>query len=109
MNLPNYTFKKRRDKIHIIANILEIATDGALKTQIMYKANLSFTQLKTYLKFMLKIKLLSTKILDKREIYSITSKGKVFLQNYYEMISLLQIKNTPKNDIEVSSPFLLKG
>lgn len=39
---------KRRDKIDIIAEITNIAKDGALKTQIMYKANLSFSQLNIY-------------------------------------------------------------
>ena len=36
-----------------MADILEIAKEGTLKTQIMYKANLSFTQLSDYLSFML--------------------------------------------------------
>ena len=51
---------KRRDKLYIIAEILEIAKEGILKTQIMYRANLSFTQLNEYLKFMLKINLLES-------------------------------------------------
>src|SRR5512136_1574964 len=52
------TTSKRRDKLRIIAEILEIAKNGTLKTQIMYKANLSFAQLNEYLKFMLKIRLM---------------------------------------------------
>jgi hypothetical protein len=31
--------QKRRDKLYIIAEILEIAKEGVLKTQIMYRAN----------------------------------------------------------------------
>ena len=38
---------------HIMADIMEIAREGALKTQIMYKANLSFTQLNNYIAFLL--------------------------------------------------------
>ena len=40
---------KRRDRLYIIAEILEIAREGTLKTQVMYRANLSFTQLNDYL------------------------------------------------------------
>jgi predicted transcriptional regulator len=36
-----------------MAAIIEIAIEGTLKTQIMYKANLSFTQLTEYLPLML--------------------------------------------------------
>jgi predicted transcriptional regulator len=46
--LNSYLFDvktKRRDKLSIIAEILEIAKNGTLKTQIMYRANLSFAQL----------------------------------------------------------------
>jgi len=42
--------RKRRDRLHIIAKILQTAKDGALKTPIMYKANLSFAQLNEYFK-----------------------------------------------------------
>jgi predicted transcriptional regulator len=52
---------KRRDKLSIISEILEIAKEGTLKTQIMYKANLSFAQLNDYLKFMVKTSLLQLK------------------------------------------------
>jgi predicted transcriptional regulator len=48
---------KRRDKLYIIAEILEIAKEGTLKTQIMYRANLSFTQLNDYLKIYVKNKI----------------------------------------------------
>ena len=37
--------RKRRDRLYILAEILAIAKNGYLKTQIMYRANLSFAQL----------------------------------------------------------------
>ena len=58
------TPSKRRDKLCIIAEILEIAKEGSLKTQIMYKANLSFTQLNDYLKYMLKTTLLKKFVIE---------------------------------------------
>ena len=49
------TSRKRRDHLDIIAEMLEVARDGALKTKIMYEANLSFAQLNEYLSFLLEI------------------------------------------------------
>lgn len=40
---------KRRDKLDIMAEILDITREETLKTQVMYRANLSFTQLNNYL------------------------------------------------------------
>jgi predicted transcriptional regulator len=40
---------KRRDRHDIVAEILETAKGGAIKTHIMYKARLSFGQLSEYL------------------------------------------------------------
>ena len=71
---------KRRDKLYILAEILEIAKEGTLKTQIMYRANLSFTQLNDYLRFMLKISLLEKVLRNDRDTYRATDKGLDFIQ-----------------------------
>jgi predicted transcriptional regulator len=100
---------KRRDKLYIIAEILEIARDGTLKTQVMYRANLSFTQLNEYLEFMLKISLLEKIAMGEREVYKITEKGLDFLQRYREISELLRTEeNGYKNDVKVPPPHLLK-
>jgi predicted transcriptional regulator len=78
----------RRDKFFIIAEILEIGKEKVLKTQIMYKANLSFTQLNNYLKFLLENDLLSRNESEGKETYLITEKGLDFLQKYYELTKL---------------------
>lgn len=80
---------KRRDKLYIIAEILDITKDGALKTQIMYRANLSFTQLNEYINFMLKLKLLEKNVENDKEKYRATEKGLNFLQRYREITQLL--------------------
>ena len=41
--------KGRRDRHEIVAEILETAIGGAIKTHIMYKAKLSYNQLNDYL------------------------------------------------------------
>ena len=69
------TPSKRRDKLSIVAEILEIAKEGTLKTQIMYKANLSFAQLNDYLKFMLKNSLLNKFDARGKNVYAATEKG----------------------------------
>lgn len=101
--------QRRRDKLYIIAEILEIAGDGALKTQIMYRANLSFTQLNEYLKFMLKIRFLDAFVKDGKEFYKATEKGLDFLQKYQELTDLIKTEDeNGKNNIKVPPLQLLK-
>jgi len=100
---------KRRDKLYIIAEILEIAKDSVLKTQIMYRANLSFTQLNDYLKFMLKNALLEKVLLNDKEVYKATEKGKNFLQRYREITELLKTEgDNYKNNVKIPPTHLLK-
>ncbi len=73
-----------------MADIIEIAKEGTLKTQIMYKANLSFTQLNSYLTFLLENNLITHTIYDGREGYVITEQGKDFLQKHSELIQMLE-------------------
>jgi len=82
--------RKRRDRLHIIAKILQIARDGALKTPIMYKANLSFAQLNEYLSYLLQIELLETITKDEEIIYKATDKGLKYLQGYAKIRDLLK-------------------
>jgi predicted transcriptional regulator len=100
---------KRRDKLYIIAEILETAKDSALKTQIMYRANLSFTQLNDYLSFMLKNELLEKTLLNDRDVYKATEKGMNFLQRYREITELLKTDgDNYKNNVKIPPPHLLK-
>ena len=103
---------KRRDKLGIIAEILEIARNGTLKTQIMYKANLSFAQLNEYLKFMLEIRLLAKLNTTGKEVYIATEKGLDFLQRHSELKELLKGENengkNGKNGVKLPPQNLLK-
>ena len=49
---------ERRYRISIIAEVLEMTMDGALKTQIRYRTNLSFGRLDGYLELLLKLNLI---------------------------------------------------
>ena len=100
---------KRRDKLCIIAEILEIAKEGTLKTQIMYKANLSFAQLNDYLKFMLKIRLLNKVVESGKDEYFSTEKGLDFLQRQCELTELLRGEDEHlKNGAKVPPASLLR-
>ena len=96
-----YTTSKRRDKLGIVSEILEIAKEGTLKTQIMYKANLSFTQLNGYLKFMLKTTFLKKFTARGKTMYVATEKGLDFLQRYCELTELLKENDKSKNGVKL--------
>jgi len=81
--------RKRRDRLYIIAEILTIAKGGCLKTQIMYRANLSFAQLNEYLSFLIKMALLKVKNENKRNTYRTTAKGEKYLEKYKDLANLL--------------------
>jgi predicted transcriptional regulator len=100
------TTSKRRDKLCIIAEVLEIAKEGTLKTQIMYKANLSFAQLNDYLKFMLKIKLIEKLNNQGKDIYISTEKGLDFLQRQCELLKTEEEK--PRNGARIPPANLLR-
>jgi predicted transcriptional regulator len=99
---------KRRDKLSIIAEILEIAKEGTLKTQIMYKANLSFAQLNDYLKFMLKNDLLRKFRANGKDVYTATEKGVDFLQRHFELTELLTEEENGKNGVKIPPQNLFK-
>jgi predicted transcriptional regulator len=94
---------KRRDQLCIMADILEITKDATLKTQIMYRANLSFTQLNVYLSFLLNNNLITQTVRDGKEGYRITENGVNFLHKHKELIRLLKSRSRMKVKIPINS------
>jgi predicted transcriptional regulator len=86
---------KRRDQLCIMADILEITKEVTLKTQIMYRANLSFTQLNVYLSFLLN-NLITPAISDGKEGYRTTENGVNFLRKHSELTRLLKSRSNMK-------------
>jgi predicted transcriptional regulator len=80
---------KYRSRSEIIAVILETANDssGVNKTRIMYKAILSYTQLREYLSLIIENGLLE--YLEGEHTYRITEKGIHFLQIYNKIRELI--------------------
>ena len=81
-----------------MADVLDAADGGALKTHIMYGANLSFRQLENYLDLMIKNSLLEKTVRIERETYETTDKGKNFLQQYHEIRALLTAEDNDYAD-----------
>jgi len=76
-----------------MAEILEIAMNGALKTPIMYKTNLSFAQLNKYLPLLLEIGLLKNVNNGGKTVYKTTAKGLQYIQNHKKITALLEMKS----------------
>jgi predicted transcriptional regulator len=77
---------KYRSRTELTSNILEAANGGATKTKIMYKAFLSYAQLKEYLAVLIQNDLV---IQDMEGIYRTTSKGIRFLETSRQLGGLL--------------------
>ena len=74
---------KYRSRTDIAARILEAANGGTTKTKIMYRAFLSYAQLKEYLAILLANNLL--RFDANTQIYQTTEKGVKFLRLYNQM------------------------
>ncbi|MFL6318178.1 MAG: winged helix-turn-helix domain-containing protein [Nitrososphaeraceae archaeon] len=79
---------KYRSRTEIVAMILEAANGGATKTKIMYRAFLSYAQLKEYLSVLIANDLMD--YLESPQIYKTTEKGLSFLKMNNEIAGLLQ-------------------
>jgi len=71
-----------RDRIDIIADILNVASRNAKKTQIMYQANLSFKVLQKYLNEIIAASLMAFE--NNHRYYKLTFKGRQYLDAYKE-------------------------
>jgi len=81
---------KYRSRTEIVSMILEAANGGATKTKIMYKAFLSYAQLREYLSVLIENKLLE--YLEGSQNYKTTEKGLNLLRMHNEMGELLQTR-----------------
>jgi len=79
-------FNKRRSEIQIIKDILKLSKNGAKKTEILHQGNMSFTQLQSYLSYLIENKVIEEN--DNRKsngaknkIYVTTEKGISLLQD----------------------------
>ena len=80
---------KNRSRNHIISEILDAANDGnATKTKLMYKAYLSFGQIKEYLSVLSENDLLSYDA--HTQTFKTTKRGLMFLKAYNQMHDMIK-------------------
>ena len=79
---------KYRSRTEIVSSILDTANGGATKTKIMYKAFLSYNQLKEYLSVLIENNLLE--YLEGTKTFKTTEKGLNFLKMHNAIGELLQ-------------------
>ncbi|HXU94840.1 MAG TPA: DUF4364 family protein [Candidatus Nitrosotalea sp.] len=81
---------KYRSRTEIISMILDSVTVGTTKTKIMYKAYLSYTQLKEYLSLLEESGMIVYE--DGTQVYKITEKGRKFLKLSIEIDDMVSSK-----------------
>jgi predicted transcriptional regulator len=84
MSIIGYDLRRNRGMLEMIASILTTCLEGTKKTHIMYKANLTSTSLNEYLEFLLK-----NGLLERSELYRTTTKGRMYLEHFKEILTLL--------------------
>ena len=89
----------RRDRLNILAEIMELAKGSQLKTRIMYMANLSFSQVKQYLSFLTEMGFIRVRIENGKKLYETTAKGNIYFENYMEMSNLLRSRDHVEDQI----------
>jgi predicted transcriptional regulator len=77
--------KERRDRVEIMAEILFAARKGATKTEMVYKANLNFKRVKSYLDYLEEKRLLE----NSDTLYTLTERGKELLHGYQRVKEIL--------------------
>ena len=81
---------KYRSRTDIVATILDAANGGSSKTKIMYKAYLSYAQLKEYLEVLVENGLLEY---EEGELkYKTTERGIRFMKTYNEIGEMVSLE-----------------
>jgi predicted transcriptional regulator len=78
----------KRSKDAIISQILDICSNGANKTRIVYQANLNFKTVIPYIDLLIKNGLLETRR-DSTVTYTTTTKGTKLLNDFRSIQNLL--------------------
>lgn len=86
---------KNRTAYDIAASILRASEKGAGRTQIMYRANLSFRLLDKYLGMLVESDMLKCQVHEKRAIYYISESGTAFLESYKDVRKMYTKSKNP--------------
>ncbi len=67
----------KRDRLEIMINILELATESTKKTRLLYGVGINHSQLKRYLQMLEELGMIKK---SSKSEYIITDKGRIFLE-----------------------------
>ncbi len=82
---------RRRSDIKIIADMLRVGEKGAGKTEIMYSANLSYSQIQKYLEYLVSQGFINKVNLDNTMIaYQVTDSGLKLLRAIDNLVAMLE-------------------
>ncbi len=87
-----------RSRLDIIADILQVASQNAKKTQIMYQANLSYKVLQRYLTDITAASLIDFETAE--QCYVLTQKGRDFLEAYKDYAKTNKSIEKRLNDVD---------
>ena len=84
------TVSRRRSNIEIIADMLRVGETGAGKTEIMYSANMSYSQIQKYLDYLVNQGFINKINLDNTMIaYRVTDSGLKLLKAIDTLMEML--------------------
>ncbi|HZW55878.1 MAG TPA: winged helix-turn-helix domain-containing protein [Nitrososphaerales archaeon] len=86
--------RTHRDRMTVIASILELSLNGSLKTHIMYKVNLSFFKLRRFLEILLQNGLVRESMdhESSKVVYYTTESGRAWLEKFKVLEQLTNFK-----------------
>jgi predicted transcriptional regulator len=88
---------KSRGFFDIMAEMVVVCQNGARKTHIMYKANLSYEMLQRYMKILLETRLVEKSPVD--GYYRTTPKGITFVKDYEDFKKLSELHESKKSSL----------
>jgi predicted transcriptional regulator len=82
---------RRRSDIKIIADMLRVGEKGAGKTEIMYTANMSYSQIQKYLEYLVNQDFIHKVDIDRTMIaYQVTDSGLKLLKAIDNLIAMME-------------------
>ena len=79
----------KRNREEIISQILNVCRNGAIKTRVVYQANLNFKTVEPYLDLLVRNNLLEVQHGEKK-MYETTEKGETLLEALNQVSELLE-------------------
>lgn len=85
---------RRRSNIEIIADMLKVGENGAGKTEIMYTANMSYSQIQKYLDYLVNQGFINKVNMDNTLVaYQVTDSGLKLLKAIDTLMEMLESAN----------------